>query len=113
MTLIFRGETNDQDVWIDNIIFRLSNGDTAIISRTITTYVVEDGKLKMKWWGCHLVRPGKKNDYSLGAKDLNGAEIVAVNCLADAPNRYFVKITEWKAENDTVNRGEKVCQKNT
>ena len=98
MKLVFKGITNDKDVWINYISFRLSSGEIIVIDRTITHYAIENGHLDMYWRGCHTCKPGKKNDYTLKPQDFKGAEIVDISVRTDAPERYFVKITEWKAE---------------
>ena len=98
MKLTFKGTTNDSDVWVNDISFQLASGEVIAINRTITKYVIENGCLSMIWYGCHIRKPGKKSDYTIKAKDLNGAELIEINSRDDAPDRYFIKITEWKAE---------------
>lgn len=98
MKLTFEGVTNNSDIWINDISFRLVSGEVITVNRTITKYVIENGYLSMIWYGCYIRKPGKKSDYTIKAKDLNGAELIEISSRDDAPDRYFAKITLWKAE---------------
>lgn len=98
MKLTFKGITNDKDVWIKDISFQLASGETVVVNRTITKYEVDDRYFSMVWQGCHIRHPGKKSDYTIKAKDFTNATLLEVNPRDDAPDRYFAKITLWKAE---------------
>lgn len=98
MKLIFKGITNDKDIWIKNASFQLASGEIAVIDRTITKYEVDDGHFSMVWQGCHICNSGKKSNYGISSKDFNGATFIEVTPRDDAPDGYSAKITLWKAE---------------
>jgi len=97
MKLVFKGKTNDKDVWIKHIQFSLSNGSLVIVNRNVTRYVIDsDGSFSMTWQGCYISN-GKKSDYSIKPADFKDAEIVSLTTTDYAPVKYDIRFTEWKA----------------
>lgn len=97
MVIEFVGKTNDENIWVKQATFLLPNGETILISRNITSYVVESGNFDMVWKGCHEIQNGGKHSYKISPQLLENAELVDIELRDDAPSGYYLEVNKWKA----------------
>ena len=105
MKLWFKGKTNNRDIWIDSIIFNLSDGLRSVkVNRTQTKYIVDNDEFEMLWIGCYTeyrgLLKGKEqtiHNHAINPAMFKGAEIAIVNFREDAPERYQIYISNWEA----------------
>ena len=107
MKLWFKGTNSDCDIWIDSIIFNLSDGLRSLkVNRTQTKYTVVNKEFEMVWTGCYaeykgLVK-GKEqtvHNHAITPAMFKDAEIALINLREDAPEKYDLHISEWEARN--------------
>lgn len=97
MTLIFKGKTNDDRIWVKYLEFRLPNGEIVCIGRNVTEYVIDSGYFEMKWRGCYEAI-GTQHNYRIPSTLVQNAELVSADLYDDAPDGYEILFDKIKAD---------------
>ena len=92
------GGKKPYDIWVNTARFRFDDGREIIIDRDATRWSIYDDSLEMSWRNCYIYDPKNETyDYSVKAKDLEGATLLALDIEDEAPMDYELEIAGWRA----------------
>ena len=97
MKIAFDCVNTDDQIWVNNVTFELSDGREVIVDRGTTEWWTDnEGVCHMTWSDCYIWN-GEDENYDIYSDDFRDAKLIDVDVEDDAPVGYEFGVQAWEA----------------